>query len=214
MGVRAVETITASVIVYLWSARAVRFAALEGRLALLRVSHQMVGGVTELNVDGAYALEVMPDVQLVAHPHAPVKLHGLLCDKACGVSDLRLRAGRQFRSIWFLGGEAEIQMLGERNRLFERYEHVDHAVLQHLKGAESDPELLARFTILQRRGIQHGHGTDRFGAEGCDCPVAARFERCYGFSFGPKQLAGRHFHIHQRQFGSAPTIEGLEALQV
>src|SRR5829696_1645581 len=110
MGVRAVETITASVIVHLRSGCGSRFAGLEGQSALLRVPHQMVGGVTELNVDGAYSLEVMPDVQFVAHTHASVQLHGLLCDEARRVADFRLRAGRQFRSIWLPGCEAEAQM--------------------------------------------------------------------------------------------------------
>src|SRR5206468_3925371 len=84
---------------------------------LLRVPHQMIGGIAELDVDGAYSLEVVADVQLVAHAHAAVQLHGLLCDKSCGVTNLRLRAGRQFRSIRLLRGEAEVQMLGQRDGL-------------------------------------------------------------------------------------------------
>lgn len=105
-------------------------------------------------------------------------------------------------------------MLRERDRLFERDEHVDHPVLQHLKAPESNPELLARFAVFKRRGIQHRHRTDCFRAESGDSPVTARFERHYAFSFDTKHLADRYFHVHQRQFGGAPTIDGLEALQV
>ena len=53
----------------------------------------MVGGVTELNVDGAYSLEVMTDVQLVAHAHAAVQLHG-----GMGMSD-ELNVGHYFKRI-------------------------------------------------------------------------------------------------------------------
>src|SRR5258708_29922040 len=101
MGVRAVEKITASVIVYLWSGCGNRFAALEGDSALLRVPHQMIGGVAELDIDGAYSLEIVADVQLIAHAHTAMQLDGLLRDKACGIAHLRLGAGRQFRTIRF-----------------------------------------------------------------------------------------------------------------
>src|SRR5687767_13455154 len=79
--------------------------------ALLRVSHQMIGRIAKLDVDGVYSLEVMTDVQFITHTHASVQLHGLLCDEARGVADLRLRARRQLRSIWLPSREAEVQML-------------------------------------------------------------------------------------------------------
>ena len=132
----------------------------------------MIGGIAELDIDRGDPFEVMPDVQFVAHAHASVKLDGLLGNEARGIAHLRFRAGRQFRPIWLSGGEAEVQMLGERNRFFERDEHVDHAVLQDLKRPESHPELLTHFTVVQRRGIQHRHRTDRFGAKGCDGAIA------------------------------------------
>src|SRR5216684_4115969 len=125
MGVRAVETITASVI----------FTPLVGRdigchiLNTLtpRIAHQMVSRITELDVDGGDPFEVMADVQFVAHAHAPVKLDSLLSDETRGIADLRFRAGRQFRSVRLVRYEAQIQMLSERDRLFESDEHIDHA---------------------------------------------------------------------------------------
>ena len=116
IGVRAVETITASVIVIPLVGYDSRIAASDGHSALLRVPHQMIGRIAKLDVDGVYSLEVMTDVQFVAHAHASVQLHGLLCDEARGVADFRLRARRQFRSIWLPGREAEAQMLCERDR--------------------------------------------------------------------------------------------------
>ena len=55
---------------YLWWGCGSRFAVLGRILALLRVPHQMKGRIAKLDVDGAYALEVMADVQFVAHTHA------------------------------------------------------------------------------------------------------------------------------------------------
>src|SRR6266436_5353884 len=88
------------------------------------------------------------------------------------------------------GREAQIQMLSERDRLFESDEHIDHAVLQYLKR------------------------TDGFGAECCDSAVAARLQRGHSLAFRSQQLAGWDLHVHQRDFGGAPTIDRLEALQV
>src|SRR6266702_5201468 len=66
IGVRAVETITASVIVLPLVGYDSRITASDGTSALLRVSHEMIGRVAKLGVDGAYSLEVMADVQFVA----------------------------------------------------------------------------------------------------------------------------------------------------
>ena len=74
--------------------------------------------------------------------------------------------------------------------------------------------MLARFAVFKRRGIQHRHRADCFRAERGDSPVTARFQRRYAFSFDTKHLAGRYFHVHQRQFGGAPTIDRLKTLQV
>src|SRR5438445_11841137 len=106
---------------------------------LLRVPHQMIGGVTELDVEGAYPLEVVADVQFIAHAHAAMQLHGLLCDKFGRVPNLGLRAGRQLRSIWLSGREAEVQMLRERDCLLKSDKHIDHAMLQYLKGPKRYP---------------------------------------------------------------------------
>src|SRR5437763_1935002 len=95
IGVRAVETITASVIISPLVGFDSRIAASGARSALPRVPHQMIRGIAELDVDGAYSLEVMADVQFVAHAHAAMQLYGLLCDEPRGVADLRLRARRQ-----------------------------------------------------------------------------------------------------------------------
>src|SRR6267142_1080339 len=50
-------------------------------------THEMVGGVAELNIDGKDSLEVMADIKLVAYSHAAVKLHRLLADKPRGIAD-------------------------------------------------------------------------------------------------------------------------------
>src|SRR5215216_4531708 len=61
IGVRAVETITASVMVIPLVGYDSRIAASEGYSALLRVPHQMIGGIAKLDVDGVYPLEVVAD---------------------------------------------------------------------------------------------------------------------------------------------------------
>src|SRR5437764_15072152 len=121
MGVRAVETITASVNC-LSPVKDAAFAWLHRKRssALLRVSHQMIGGIAELDVDRAYSLEVMADVQFVAHAHAAMQLPGLLGVAARGIADLRLGAGRQLRPIRLPRRQTQVQMLGERNRLLQR----------------------------------------------------------------------------------------------
>src|SRR5512132_2272750 len=97
----------------LWLDTTVGLPPRRGYSILLRVPHQMIGRIAKLNVDGVYPLEVMADVQFVAHAHASMQLHGLLCDEAGGVADFRLRTRRQFRSIWLPSRETEIQMLCE-----------------------------------------------------------------------------------------------------
>src|SRR5215216_2297021 len=62
IGVRAVETITASVMVIPFVGYDSRIAASDATLALLRVPHQMIGRIAKLDVDGVYSLEVMADV--------------------------------------------------------------------------------------------------------------------------------------------------------
>src|SRR5436309_8335118 len=96
MGVRAVETITASVNC-LSPVKDVAFAWLHRKRssALLRVSHQMIGGIAELDIDRAYSLEVVADVEFIAHAHASMQLHSLLGDEARGIADLGLGAGRK-----------------------------------------------------------------------------------------------------------------------
>jgi len=125
----------------------------------------MIGRIAELHVDRGDPLEVMADIQFVAHAHAAMKLDGLLGDKARGIADLRFRAGRQFRTVRLSGREAQVQVLHKRDRLFKRDEHVDHAVLQHLKRAERDTELLARLGVFERHRIQFAHRPDGFGAQ-------------------------------------------------
>ncbi len=90
----------------------------------------------------------MADVQFVALAHATVDLNSLLGDEFCGVADLCFGNGSQFRFMRFLCHKAEGQMLCERDRFFERDEHVNHAVLQHLKRFERYAELLP--AVLER----------------------------------------------------------------
>src|SRR5215218_8847035 len=99
---------------YLWLVTTVGLPPRRGYSALLRIPHQMIGRIAKLDVDGVYSLEIGADVQFVAHTHAAMELHGLLCDEAGGVANLRLRARRQLRSIWLPSREAEVQMLRER----------------------------------------------------------------------------------------------------
>ena len=87
-------------------------------------------------------------------------------------------------------------MLGERNRLLQRDEHVHHAMLQHLKRAQSDAELLARLAVFQRRRIQFCHGTDRLRAQRCNSAVATGLQSGDALAFGAQHLARRHLHVH------------------
>src|SRR4051794_26807354 len=87
---------------YLWLVTTVGLPPRRGYSALLCEPHQMIGRIAKLDVDGAYSLEIMTDVQFLAHTHAAVQLHGLLRDEARGIADLRLGAGRQLRSVRFL----------------------------------------------------------------------------------------------------------------
>src|SRR5438270_4503806 len=174
----------------------------------------MIGGIAELNIDGGDSLEVMTDVQLVPHANTAMKLDSLLGDETGSVADLRLRAGRQSGSMWLPCHEAKIQMLGKRNGFLERDEHVDHAVLQNLEAAKRDPELLAHLAVFKRRRIQLGHCTDRFRAKRGNSAVTACFQCGHALTFRSQQLAHRNLHIHQRDFGGTPAINGLEPLQV
>src|SRR3954463_13978329 len=94
-------------LLYLWLDTTVELPPRRGYSALLCEQHQMIGRIAKLDIDGAYSLEVMTDVQFVAHTHASMQLHRLLCDEACRVADFRLRARRQFRSVWLPSCEAE-----------------------------------------------------------------------------------------------------------
>jgi len=48
----------------------------------LRITLQLVIEGAELGVDQRQPLEVVTDIELVSHAHAPVKLHGLLANEA------------------------------------------------------------------------------------------------------------------------------------
>src|SRR3954467_2254667 len=116
MGVRAVETITASIIVSpLVGSGLPNLVGSDLGLLVLREAHEMKGGIAELDIDEGDSLEVMTDIQFITHAHPAVKLNSLLGDEAGGVTDLGFRARGQSRSVRLAGREAEIQMLGERN---------------------------------------------------------------------------------------------------
>src|SRR5206468_10252112 len=60
----------------------------------------------------------------------------------------------------------------------------------------------------------HGHRTDSFSAERCDSRVTASFQTSDSPAFKAQQLAGRYFHVHQREFRGTPAVDRPEALQV
>src|SRR6266481_9297856 len=109
----------------------------------LRVAQHVKCGIAELDVDGGYSLEVVTDVELVAHAHAAVQLHRLVGDKPGRVADLRFGAGGEPRSARLVRGEAEVEMLHQGDRFLMRNEHVDHPMLKHLEGAERRAELFS-----------------------------------------------------------------------
>jgi hypothetical protein len=48
----------------------------------------VVVGSTELQVDGGQPLEIVADIELIAHAHPAMDLHGLLADELCCLADL------------------------------------------------------------------------------------------------------------------------------
>src|SRR5689334_1940231 len=113
----------------------------------------MIRRVTKLDVDGQNTFEIMADIQFVAHAHAAMKLNRLLTDKARGFADLGLSTRREFRCMPVPISDSQSEVLGQRARLFERDEHIDHSVLQGLKRAERHTKLLARLAVFKGRGI-------------------------------------------------------------
>jgi hypothetical protein len=69
---------------------------------------------------------------------------------------------------------------GHRARLLLRDEHVDHAVLQRLEGADRHAELLARLEVLERGVAGELHRADRLGADerGGEVGQLPRSARC------------------------------------
>src|SRR5258706_14167444 len=82
-------------------------------------------------------------------------------------------------------------MLGQGDRFLQRDEHVDHAMLQYLKGSERDAELLARLGVFKGCGIQLSHRADGFSAKRGNGAVAACLEAGATLAFVAPHPAGR-----------------------
>src|SRR5260370_28903307 len=87
-------------------------------------------------------------------------------------------------------------------------------MLQYLKRAQRDAELLARLGVFQRRGIQFSHRPDGFGAKRGNGAVAAGLQSRDGLPFLAQYPACRNPHIPEGGFRGASTIDPLETLQV
>ena len=115
-------------------------------------ARQMVIGIAEGEVDHGEPLEVVAHDEFIHHAHTAVHLHGLLADQSACLPDVRLRGGDGasalggIRRIGVDGGDD-----GHGTRLLGRNQHVGHVVLECLKGADRDAELLAGLQIIQGR---------------------------------------------------------------
>src|SRR5258708_4039038 len=85
-------------------------------------------------------------------------------------------------------------MLGQGDRFLQRDEHIDHAMLQHLKRSERDAELLASLGVFKGCGIQLGHRADGFGAKRGDGAVAACLQDGDTLALLAQHPAGRDPH--------------------
>lgn len=53
---------------------------------------EMMLGVTERELDGRQALEIVADDELIGDAHSSMQLHGLLTDEAASATDYNLRS--------------------------------------------------------------------------------------------------------------------------
>ena len=84
-------------------------------------------------------------------------------------------------------------------------------MLQHLEGADHRAELFSGLGVFQRRGVQFGHGADRFSTKRADDAVTTGLQRGHTFALTAEQLSP---DVAQADLGGAAAIDGLEALQV
>ena len=106
-----------------------------------------------------------------------MQLHGLLGDVASRLADLRLRRRGELCNVAALR-EGGIERIGDCDCLLLRNEHVDQAMLEHLKRTERYTKLLSRFRVFERCLIEFADGTDRLSTLCGDRPFTAAFQRC------------------------------------
>src|SRR6267143_4376369 len=129
-------------------------------------AREVMIGVAELPRRHGQPPEAVAQLQLLAHAHAAVQLHRFLADVARAVGDLDLRGRHRARA---LGGidrriDSRASEAGHGPRLLIRDDHVYHAVLQRLEGADRHAELVAGLEVLERGVAGEFHRADGFGA--------------------------------------------------
>src|SRR3954468_390804 len=147
---------------------------------------QMVLGIAEGKLEGGETAEVVARVDLLRHAHAAVDLDRFLPDVATGPADDDLgRRHHPAASIRVLLVAAERGEVAHRLRLLDVDEHLHHAVLQCLEGADGNAELLARLRVLDRGLKERLERPDRLRAAGGDGYVVDRDDRAPGGALPP-----------------------------
>ena len=88
------------------------------RSVLLRIAQYVIGGITELDIEGRYPLEIVTDVELIAHTHAAMKPHRLFGDELGRVADFRFGGRHRPACYPSMAPESRAHRLAELNVLF------------------------------------------------------------------------------------------------
>ena len=148
----------------------------------------MMVGRTELTFDHCGAFEIVADGQFLCDADAAMGLDGVLANKFGGPRYLRLAGG--YGGHAFGGRQVELQCRHCRHgfALFNFHEHIDHAVLQHLKARDGLAKLVTLARIFQRALMQLECDAAGFGADRYCCFVDNLFDQRKASTFSTEPM--------------------------
>ena len=141
----------------------------------------------------------MPHIQLFGDADAAMQLHSLLGDELGGLAEISLggRDGKTaFASIQAIHPHGGHQH--HRAALFQFDEHVHRPVLEHLKTADGDTELLAHPQVAQGAIQQLPHCPKSLGAGSCGGVVKRGVKRSKTHVCAAEHGIGRELHMVER----------------
>jgi hypothetical protein len=96
-------------------------------------------------------------------------------------------------------------------RLLQRYQHVGGAMLQRLKTADGDAELLSRLEVVDRELVHGRHGADSLGGKRGHCRIRDLFNQRESASRIANGGISADPHAGEGHFGGALTVDGVVA---